>query len=77
MKKSQTNISIDFYLAQKEIKEHNFMKDLGFDLFTEKIGGDTGLALEGIKVESVEQFELIYDNKLSYNVKYEALLGAM
>ena len=53
MKKSQTNISIDFYLAQKEIKEHNFMKDLGFDLFTEKIGGDTGLALEGIKMESM------------------------
>lgn len=77
MEKSQTNISIDFYLTQEEMKEHNFMEDIGFDPFTEKIGGDTGLALEGIKVESVEQFELIYDNKLSYNVKYEALLGAM
>jgi hypothetical protein len=30
-----------------------------------------------VKVESVEQFELIYDNKVTYNIKYEALLGAM
>lgn len=29
------------------------MQDIGFDPFTEKIGGDTGLSLEGIKVESV------------------------
>ena len=29
-----------------------------------------GLQLEGLKVESVEEFELIYDSKLTYNIKY-------
>ncbi len=32
------------------------MQDIGFDPFTEKIGGENGLSLEGIKIESVEQF---------------------
>lgn len=32
------------------MKENNIMEDIGFDPFTEKISGDTGLALEGIKV---------------------------
>jgi len=53
------------------------MEDIGFDPFTEKISGENGLGLEGIKIESVEQFELIYDSKSTYNIKYEALLGAM
>lgn len=59
------------------MKENNFMEDIGFDPFTEKISGENGLGLEGIKIESVEQFELIYDSKSTYNIKYEALLGAM
>ena len=28
-------------------------------------------------MESVEQFELTYDSKVSFNLRYEALLGAM
>ncbi len=47
---------MDFYLTNQQMKESDFMQDVGFDPFTEKIGGDTGLNLEGIRVESVEQF---------------------
>lgn len=34
-------------------------------------------SLEGIKLESVEEYELFYDQKFHFNIKYDALLTIM
>ena len=34
-------------------------------------------SLEGIKLESVEEYELFYDFKYNFNIKYDALLTIM
>ena len=58
------------------MQENPYMEEIGFDPFCQKHEGQ-GLSLEGVKVESVEEFELTYDSKLTFNLKYEALIGAM
>lgn len=51
--------------------------DIGFDPFINKLENTQALALEAIKVESVEQFELVYDSKVTFNLKYDSLIKAM
>ena len=33
--------------------------------------------MEGVRVESVEEYDLYFDQKLTYNVKYDALITVM
>lgn len=70
---------MDFYISQEDMQsEPNLMSDeIGYDPFIQKLSNSEGLSLEGVKLESVEQFDLIYDSKLTFNLKYEAILGAM
>ena len=56
--------------------EDPYMAEIGFDPFNHKPEAQ-GFCLEGVKVQGVEEFELTYDNKLTFNLKYEAILGAM
>ena len=53
--KSLPNISMDFYLCKEEMQENIINEELGFDPFMEKTFVH-GLLLEGLKIESVEQF---------------------
>jgi hypothetical protein len=53
------------------------MDELNFDPFYHKEESHTGLALEGVRVESVEEYDLYFDQKLTYNVKYDALITIM
>lgn len=52
---------------------------MGFDPFFAKHEEHPagGFQLEGVKLESVEQYELFYDQKLTFSVKYEALITVM
>ena len=79
--KSQKNINMDFFISQEDMETEGqanlYMEEIGYDPFTQKLKNTEGLCLQGIRVESVEQFDLIYDSKLTFNLKYEALLGAM
>ena len=56
--------------------ENQFMNEVGFDPFINK-PEEQGFSLEGVRVESVSSFELTYDSKLTFGLKYETLLGAM
>jgi hypothetical protein len=53
--KSEQNITMDFFLGKEEMQENEFAQEIGFDPFTSKTHNE-GLLLEGLKVESVEQF---------------------
>ena len=53
------------------------MDELGFDPFYSQTEPAGGLQLDGVRVESVEEYELFFDQKLSFNVKYDALITAM
>ena len=33
--------------------------------------------MDGVRVESVEEYDLFFDQKLNFNVKYDALITAM
>ena len=72
---SQT-ITMDFFLTKEEMQENSIVEEIGFDPFTSKQTSE-GLLLEGVKIESVEEFELVYDNRVTFNLKYEALISAM
>ena len=65
---------MDFYISQEDMQsEPNLISDeIGYDPFIQKLSNS-----EGVNLESVEQFDLIYDSKLTFNLKYEAILGAM
>lgn len=49
------------------------MNEVGFDPFM-KYEEVSGFTLEGVRVESVEEFDLVFEQKMSFSVKYEALL---
>ena len=53
------------------------MDELDFDPFYEKAEPSGALQLEGVRVQSVEEYELYFDQKLKFNVKYDALITAM
>ena len=53
------------------------MEELDFDPFYTKEEPQGGLQLDGVRVESVEEYDLFFDQKLNFNVKYDALITAM
>ena len=53
------------------------MEELDFDPFYRKEEPQGGLQLDGVRVESVEEYDLFFDQKLNFNVKYDALITAM
>ena len=52
------------------LKEFDLMNDLGK-------GHGNKLELDGVRVESVDDFELFYDRKMEFSVKYEGLITVM
>lgn len=55
----------------------NKMDELNFDPFYAREEPQGGLQLEGVRVESVNEYELYFDQKLSFNIKYDALITAV
>ena len=52
------------------------MEGLDFDPFENKVE-KSGLQLEGLKVDSVEQFRLVYDEKIKFSVNYDSLIATV
>jgi hypothetical protein len=51
---------------------------INFDPFFSKHEYSTGhFNLEGVRLESVEEYELFYDKKYHFHMKYDALLAIM
>lgn len=68
---------MDFFLS-RELYEPNNQDDLG--LFIAEPNRETsscGLQLEGVKIESIDEYELTFDHKVTFDVSYEALLTIM
>jgi hypothetical protein len=55
----------------------NFIDGMIFDpFFSQKHEMSLGhFSLDGIKMESVEEYELFYDSKYHFHIKYDALLS--
>jgi hypothetical protein len=77
VQKSEEKLSMDFFLAKEEIEGEQRMDELSFDPFYHKEEQRGGLQLEGVRVESVEEYDLYFDQKLTFNVKYDALITVM
>ena len=68
---------MNFFLGKQEMPENKICEQLSFDPFYKKEEPQGGLQLDGVRVESVEEYELVFDQKLNFNVKYDALITAM
>ncbi len=53
------------------------MEELDFDPFYQLKENPGGLQLESVRVQSVEQYELFFDQKMTFNIKYDALITAI
>ena len=53
------------------------MEELDFDPFYQAKENPGGLQLESVRVQSVEQYELFFDQKMTFNIRYDALITAM
>lgn len=71
VEKSEQKINMDFFMGKQSLPENSAsFGDIGFDPFISKGEPSQGLILDTIKVESVEQFELFYDNKVNFKLQY-------
>jgi hypothetical protein len=77
VEKSEEKLSMEFFLSKQEFMPESKMDELNFDPFYAKEEPHTGLQLDGVRVESVEEYELFFDQKLNFNVRYDALITAM
>ena len=78
VEKSEQKLTMDFFLSKQDILPGaHKMDELGFDPFYSPSEPSGGLQLDGVRVESVEEYELFFDQKLSFNVKYDALITAV
>jgi hypothetical protein len=79
VEKCEEKINMDFFLSKVELGASEEYRDgMNFDpFFAKHEEHPAGFQLEGVKLESVEQYELFYDQKLSFSVKYEALITVM
>ena len=71
---------MNFFLSKQEMvleNQPNKIDELDFDPFYSKQEPAGGLQLDGVKVESVEEYDLFFDQKLCFNVKYDSLITAM
>ena len=71
---------MNFFCSKEEMHEPGALIDgMSFDPFySSKEDPTTGhFSLEGVKMESVEEYELFYDYKYDFNIKYDALLTIM
>jgi hypothetical protein len=79
VEKSEKKLTMDFFLSKQEFMPEggSKMDELGFDPFYSQNEPVNGLQLDGVRVESVEEYDLYFDQKLSFNVNYDALITAM
>ena len=79
VEKSEQRLTMDFFMSKQEFMPEggNKMDELGFDPFYSQSEPSGGLQLDGVRVESVEEYDLYFDQKLSFNVNYDALITAM
>ena len=79
VEKSEKKLTMAFFLSKQEFMPEagSKMDELGFDPFYSQNEPVNGLQLDGVRVESVEEYDLYFDQKLSFNVNYDALITAM
>lgn len=80
VEKCEAKIGMEFFCCKEELNEPNNLIDgMSFDPFYNNKDemGFGNFALEGVKLESVEEYELFYDSKYNFSINYDALLTIM
>ena len=68
---------MDFFLSREQYEPSGSIPGLDFDPFYQPKQAPSGLELDCVRVESVEQCDLVFDQKVCFNVRYDTLITLM
>ena len=74
---NDAKLGMSFYCSKEEMNEPKPIDGMGFDPFYSKVDQSGTFSLEGVRLESVEEYELYYEQKYHFHINYDALLTIM